>query len=139
MRRKSRAAVIRQRLRADRLVRVHSLYLRRMGWPTGKGLVALLRWFHRRTRRQRWARLRLWRRFAVTVIEMHRRNARLQRIYKRRAFNRPPARVRWVIEASRKGDRIDEVFPPVRPAKVVFSRRARIRAWLASTRLGDSQ
>jgi hypothetical protein len=142
MKHQSRAAAIRHRRRADLAVSVHVKYLKRqhreMGSSVGEGLRALLRWLSRRTRRQRRSRLRLWRRYATTVIEMYRRNARLRRLYRRRVCNRPPVRVRWVIEADRRSGRIDEVFPPPRPAKVAFSRQGWIRAWLASTKRTDS-
>ena len=139
MRRESRAAAIRRRWSADIALRVHVKYLKRehreMGTSVGEGLRALLRWLSRRTKR-RPSRLRLWRQYAATVVEMHRRTWRLQRIYRRRVCNRPPARVRWVIEADRRSGRLDQVFPPAKPAKVVLSRRARMCAWLAAAMAG---
>jgi len=142
MRRESRVTAIRRRQRANIALRVHVKYLKRkhreMGTSVCEGLRALLWWLSRRARRQRWLRLRLRRRYATTVIEMYRRNARLQRLYRRRVCNRPPVRVRWVIEADRRSCRIDEVWPPPMPAKVAFSRQGSLRAWLASTKRTES-
>jgi hypothetical protein len=142
MKRESRTAAIKRRLQAVRIVLVHSRYLRRqcraLGTSVGEGLRAFLRWLNRRARRQRWTQRRLWRRYAATVIEMYKRSAHRQRIYRRRVCNRPPARVRWVIEADRRAGRLCDVFPPAKSARVFLSRRARIRAWLAVAKNGGS-
>lgn len=142
MRHKSRVAAITQRLKGARAVRIHSRYLKRKFRSVASadassfagGLGVLLRWLHQRARRRRWSRPRLRRRFAATHVEMHRRNARLQRIYRRRIPNRPPARVHWVIKGYPSSGRADDIYPAQKLGKVVFSRRARIRAWLASER-----
>jgi hypothetical protein len=143
VRHESRTAVIKRRLNVARIVLVHGRYLRRKFLPPARavnaarpgsiarGLGEYLRWLHQRARRRQWSRARLRRRYAATHIEMHRRSARLKRIYGRRARTGAPMRLRWVVIANRGRRGMDEVFPPPRPPKVVFSHRARIRAWLA--------
>jgi hypothetical protein len=143
VRHESRTAAIKRRLQTVAIVRLHSRYLRReyqlLAWFVGKGLSALLRWLSRRARRQRGAQPRLWRRYAATVVELHRRDARLERTDRRRHWSRPPVRVRWVIAGRTRNDRVNEVLPPRKCARVIFSRRAHVRSWLASTkRRGDA-
>jgi hypothetical protein len=150
VRRESRTAVIRERLKGSRIVRIHSRYLRRVyrsigdavAGPSassfGRGLGVLLRWLHQRAKSKRWCRLRLWRRFAATHVEMYPRNARLQRICRRRVRNRPPSRVHWVIKGYPRSGRVDDIYPAQKLGKVVFSRRARIRAWMALARRDGS-
>jgi len=138
----SRTSAIKQRLKGSRAERIHSRYLRRelrslvglAATSFGRGLAVFLRWLHQRARRRRWTRPRRWRRFAATHVEMYRRNARLHRICRRRVRNRPPSRVHWVIKGYPRSDRVDDIYPAYRLGKVLFSRRARIRAWLASER-----
>ncbi len=143
MRHESRTAAIRRRLQTVSIVRVHSRYLRReyrlLAWSVGKGLFTLLRWLSRRARRQRWSQPRLWRRYAATVVEMHRRDARLVRTNRKRRWSRPPVRVRWVIEGHQRNDRVNEDFPPGKSERVVLSRRARIRASLAAMKRTDAE
>jgi hypothetical protein len=142
VRHESRAAAIKQRLKGSRAVRIHSRYLRRQFRSIGSadadsfagGLGALLRWLHQRAQRRCWSRPRLCRRYAVTHVEMHRRNSRLLRIYLGRVRRRPQARVQWVIKGYPKSDRTDDIFPPQTLGRPVVSRRARIRAWLALVR-----
>jgi hypothetical protein len=146
VRHESRVAAIKQRLKGSRAVRIHSRYIKRQfrsiaGADAGSfagGLGALLRWLNRRARRRRWRRPRLWRRYVATHVEMHRRYARLQRIYRRRVCRRPQTRVRWVIEGYSRSDRANKIFPPQKLGNLVVSRRARIHAWLALERRAGS-
>lgn len=146
MRHESRTDAIKQRQKGSRAVRIHSRYLKRKfrsiagadADSFAGGLGVLLRWLLQRSRRCRWTRPRLWRRYAATHVEMHRRNARLQCIYRRRVCRRPQTRVRWGIEGYPRSDRTDDIFPLQKLGKSVVSRRARIRVWLTLARMEGS-
>lgn len=150
VRHESRTAVITRRLNVARIVLVHGRYLRRKFLPPAgaakgarpgsiaRGLGDYLRWLHQRAKRRRWSRVRLRRRYAATHIEMHRRSARLRRIYKRRLWSGTPMRLRWVVATHRVRRGVDEVFPPPKSPKVSFSRGAHVRAWLADMKRKDS-
>ncbi len=139
MKHQSRITLIRRRLLADSVLRLHARRLRRADGSGAQKIVALLHWLRRRKGRKHRQGHPVRRRYASTQIERLVRSARLERLSQRIRSIRPPARIRWYVAGVKGEKRYEDSFPPAKPPKQPLSRRARIRKWLSMVKRAKSE